>query len=169
MSRCLNRFSINLRYAVSEMPNELRIGVWLPVPLGVDLWIRQTKIGAQVDHSGRESRKCIETFDCAPMWQTQEKEITGLKLLQGAELEGAGTAQIGVRFMEGLSGKALGGDLLDLARIMKKQQPQQFATGIAGPPNDRHTDHGRGASVKSTIRAGMLTPVVEILFRNSMV
>ena len=52
---------------------------------------------------------------------------------------------------------------------MEQEQPQQLPAGVPGRPGDRDPDHGPSPSRYSTIRPGMLTPVVSMLFRNSIV
>ena len=68
-----------------------------------------------------------------------------------------------------LPGQTLRRHLVHLDVRVEQEQPQQFAAGVPGRAGDRDPDHGALSSRYSTILPGMLTPVVSMLFLNSIV
>ncbi len=69
-----------------------------------------------------------------------------------------------------LAGLPLRGDLLHVDVRMKQQDAQQIAARIPGPADDGSAYHARASRATwATIFAGMSTPVVSMLLRNSIV
>ena len=68
-----------------------------------------------------------------------------------------------------LPGQALRRRLGHLDARMEQQQPQQLPAGVSRRAGDRDPDHGPSPSRYSTTLPGMLTPVVSMLFLNSIV
>ena len=75
------------------------------------------------------------------MRKTHEEHVTAGKLVEAAELQTGGAAQVRMHAVGELPGEALGGDLGYLDLRMGEEQAQQFAAGIAGGACDGCPDH----------------------------
>ena len=75
------------------------------------------------------------------MGKTHEEHVTTGKLVETAELQAGGAAQVRMHAVGELPGEALGGDLGYLDLRMAEQQAQQLAAGVAGGAGDGCPDH----------------------------
>ena len=75
------------------------------------------------------------------MGGTQEKDINPFQVDDVGKDEVGVAHEAGVVFRHGLPRLALGMDPGDFGRRMVHQQPDQFAGGIAGAPDDTRADH----------------------------
>ena len=103
------------------------------------------------------------------MGQAKEEHIAGLQLGEGAKFDLTGLSKVWVRSVQCLSREPLGSDLLDGALRMKKQQTKKLSPRVPRSADDGDVYHVSTPKVKSTTRAGMFTPVVSMLFLNSIV
>ena len=103
------------------------------------------------------------------MGQAKKENIARLQLGEGTKFELTGFSKIRVCSVHRLSREPLGSDLLDGALRMKEEQTKKLSPRVPRSADDGDVYHVSTPKVKSTTRAGMFTPVVSMLFLNSIV
>ena len=103
------------------------------------------------------------------MGQAKKEHIAGLQLRQRTKFDLTALSKVRVRSVERLSRKPLGSHLLDGTLRMEKEQTKKLSAGVTRSADNGGLDHASMPKVKSTTFAGMLTPVVSMLFLNSIV
>ena len=167
--RAAQRIAVQLGNAVDELGQQLRARVAAAVPGVVAGRLAQPEVRAQVDDAGREPAEVVDARRRLPVGQAQEEHVAGGELGQGGELEPGGAPQIGMRAVHEAPCVALRCRLRHFDSGVPEQQPEQLPARVARSAGDGRADHRVAPRTWSTIFAGMSTPVVSMLFRNSMV
>ncbi len=136
-----NLLAMQLRDAVDERSQELRVLVLVAVPLRVVGGIAQPEVGAEVD----DDRRLLAQLGHLPhgdaVRQRDEDDISRLQVGERRELEVGPLAQIGVDGTDELAGVPLRRDLLDRDLGMVEQQADQLTARVAAAANNRNVHH----------------------------
>ena len=168
-ARFAQSFAMQLGNSVHELRQELGARVSASVPGVVVGSGAQPEVGAQVDDAGGESTEFVDSLRRLSVGQAQKENVALSEFGDGRELEPGDTPKIGMHSVHEASCVPFRGRLRNLEAGMRQEQPQQLTPGVAGSADDGRRDHRAPASRWSTIRAGMSTPVVSMLFLNSIV
>ena len=163
------RIAVQLRHPVDERIEHAGTRMLAAVPAHVGGRIPQPEVRAQIDDPGRERAKLVDARHRLPVGQAKEQHVAGLELRGGGELQSRRGTQVRVRVVHELPGQTLRRHLTHLDVRVEQEQPQQLAAGVPRCARDRDPDHRPLPTRYSTIRPGMLTPVVSMLFLNSIV
>ena len=160
---------MQLRHSIDKSTEQVGTRMLAAVPAHVAGRVAQPEIRAQIDDPGREGTELVDSRHRLSVGQTQKQRVAGFELGCGGELQPRRRTQVRVCVVHELPGQTLRRRLAHLDARMEQQQPQQLASRVSGRAGNRDADHLPPSTRYSTIRPGMLTPVVSMLFLNSIV
>ena len=115
--------TMQLWQAIDEASEPLRGDVLMAVPLLVEGRIAQTKVGREVNEAWGQASKLCDVLLGHPVGQSQEKQVAGLQIGHGHELEARLPPQVGMHKADVASGAAFRGHLGHLDVGVSQQQP----------------------------------------------
>jgi len=165
---------IQLGKAIHKTGQPFRCRMLLTIPCHMVGWRAQAKVGREVDDSRRQCTELFHVLRRLTVGQGHEQQIAGLQHRDRIELERRSPTQIRMARMHKTPRSAFRGHLTDLYMGVIQQKPQHLAPGIARSADDRYTSLAHHpflptCSAYSTTFAGISTPVVSMLLRNSIV
>ena len=127
--------------AVHEPAEDIGMGMGMSVPGRIVRRIAQPEVRAQVDDAGRQAGKGVPPFHRLPVGQAQAKDVAGIEVGHGAELEVRDPPQVRVGPADGLAGERFRRHLCDFDFRVEQEQAEQFPSAVSGRAGDRHLDH----------------------------
>ena len=139
--RALDVFPMDLGEAVDEAVEPLWSFVRLAVPAFVVGGVAETEVGRQVDDALGEPRELFDAAHGAAVGQADKEHVAAFELVERAERQLGGAAEVGVGEVDEGAGESLTGHLGNLYLWVAEEQAQQLATGVPGTSDDGRPDH----------------------------
>jgi hypothetical protein len=116
--------------------------VLVPVPGVVIAGVIEAKIGTEIDHHRGEVAHLCQLGHAHAVRQRHEKDVRGLKIGAGDELEVGHFAQVRMRGLDELARLAFTGDLRQFDIRVLQQQTHEFAPRVSRSANDGCREFG---------------------------